>query len=231
MQGQQHHQLGLQQGQHILYQVQPTQNATTHVTHQQQVQQHHNQSRNQAAHHQAQGHGHGVQQQNGKGKKKQKVNKDGVPAPKRTTTAFINFTKWLREEYKKSGKPIPKVQEFGKECGEKWKAMSDEEKKPFQDASAKDRDRYVREMAVYKPARDANKPKRPRTAFMLFMEVLRKEMAGKEPEGGVSALAKLGGERWKSMSDDDRRPYFDRHKEEKTRYEAAMEEYKRTLAS
>lgn len=47
-------------------------------------------------------------------------------------------------------------------------------------------------MAIYKPARDVNKPKRPGTAFMLFMGDLRKEMAGKEPEGGVAALAKLG---------------------------------------
>lgn len=47
-------------------------------------------------------------------------------------------------------------------------------------------------MAIYKPARDVNKPKRPGTAFMLYMSDLRKEMAGKEPEGGVAALAKLG---------------------------------------
>ena len=42
-------------------------------------------------------------------KKKPKVNKDGVPAPKRATTAYINFTQWYREELKKSGRPIPKV--------------------------------------------------------------------------------------------------------------------------
>lgn len=47
-------------------------------------------------------------------------------------------------------------------------------------------------MNIYKPARDANKPKRPGTAFMIFMADFRKEMAGKEPEGGVAAMAKLG---------------------------------------
>ena len=44
-----------------------------------------------------------------KKQKKPKVNKDGVPAPKRATTAYINFTQWYREELKKSGRPIPKV--------------------------------------------------------------------------------------------------------------------------
>lgn len=47
-------------------------------------------------------------------------------------------------------------------------------------------------MSIYKPARDVNKPKRPGTAFMIFMADFRKEMAGKEPEGGVAAMAKLG---------------------------------------
>jgi hypothetical protein len=51
------------------------------------------------------GGGHGSH----KKQKKPKVNKDGVPAPKRATTAYINFTQWYREELKKSGRPIPKV--------------------------------------------------------------------------------------------------------------------------
>lgn len=41
--------------------------------------------------------------------KKLKVNKDGVPAPKRATTAYINFTQWYREEQKRTGRQIPKV--------------------------------------------------------------------------------------------------------------------------
>lgn len=109
--------------------------------------------------------------------------------------------------------------------------MQEEDKKPFLDVAAKDRDRYKREMAVFKPARDANKPKRPGTAFMLFMGDFRKEMAGKEPEGGVAALAKLGGERWRNMTEEDKRPYVERQNEEKQRYEVAMEEYRRKVTT
>jgi high mobility group protein B3 len=169
------------------------------------------------------GGGHGSH----KKQKKPKVNKDGVPAPKRATTAYINFTQWYREELKKSGRAIPKIGDFGKECAGKWNTMNEEDKKPFLATAAKDRDRYKREMAVFKPARDANKPKRPGTAFMLFMGDFRKEMAGKEPEGGVAALAKLGGERWRNMTEEDKRPYVEKQNEEKIRYEANMEDYRR----
>ncbi|KAH9382219.1 hypothetical protein HPB48_021744 [Haemaphysalis longicornis] len=109
--------------------------------------------------------------------------------------------------------------------------MSEEDKQPFLSAAARDRERYKREMAVYKPARDVNKPKRPGTAFMLFMADFRKEMAGKEPEGGVAALAKLGGERWRGMTEDDKRPYVERQNEEKMKYETNMEEYRRKVGT
>ena len=95
--------------------------------------------------------------------------------------------------------------------------MTEEDKKPFLDAASTDRERYKREMAVYKPARDESKPKRPGTAFMLFMVDFRKEMAGKEPEGGVAALAKMGGERWRNMTEDDKRPYVERQNAERVR--------------
>ena len=121
----QQHQLGHIQGHHqIMYQnVQPAAQNATHVQqhHQQQPQQ--QQNNNNHGHHQQQVHqnqGHGGRGSNagnavqisGKGKKKQiKVNKDGVPAPKRATTAYINFTQWYREELKKSGRAIPKVRQ------------------------------------------------------------------------------------------------------------------------
>lgn len=90
--------------------------------------------------------------------------------------------------------------------------------------------RYRREMEIYRPARDANKPKRPGTAFMLFMVDFRKEIAGKEPEGGVAALAKLGGERWRSMTDEDKKPYVELQNECKIKYEKLMEDYRQKVS-
>jgi hypothetical protein len=89
------------------------------------------------------------------------------------------------------------------------------------------KNRYRKEMEVFKPSRDANKPKRPGTAFMLFMVDFRKEIAGKEPEGGVAALAKLGGERWRNMNEEEKKPYVEKQNECKQAYEAKMEEYRK----
>ncbi|KAG8177751.1 hypothetical protein JTE90_008852 [Oedothorax gibbosus] len=179
-------------------------------------------------HHVGHGGSHTQHAGGGKAKKKYKLNKDGIPPPKRATTAYIHFTQWYREELKRSGREIPKIGEFGKECAAKWNAMNEEQKEPFLESSGRDRERYKREMSIYKPARDVNKPKRPGTAFMIFMADFRKEMAGKEPEGGVAAMAKLGGERWRGMTDEDKQPYVEQQLEAKLRYEHSMEEYRRT---
>jgi len=165
--------------------------------------------------------------QSGKKKKANKTNKDGVQQPKRATTAYINFTQYYRGSLKKAGRSVPKIGEFGKECAAKWHSMTEEEKKPFTDEAERDRERYRKEMEVFKPARDVNKPKRPGTAFMLFMVDFRKEIAGKQPEGGVAALAKLGGERWRNMTDEEKKPYVEKQNECKITYEAMMEDYRK----
>ena len=127
-QGQQHHLGQMHTGQHVMYQNVPTQQVAHHQQTQQQQQP--QQQQNHGNHHNSHqshsspvhaggggggGGGRGGGQSNSKkNKQKPKVNKDGVPAPKRATTAYINFTQWYREELKKAGRPIPKVRpEFG----------------------------------------------------------------------------------------------------------------------
>lgn len=60
-------------------------------------------------HHVGHGGAHHQHAGGGKAKKKYKLNKDGIPPPKRATTAYIHFTQWYREELKRSGREIPKV--------------------------------------------------------------------------------------------------------------------------
>ena len=62
---------------------------------------------------------------------------------------------------------------------------------------------------------------------MLFMVDFRKEIAGREPEGGVAALAKLGGERWRGMTEEEKKRYIDRQNECKVIYEQQMEDYRK----
>ncbi|KAI3462311.1 hypothetical protein Pfo_018974 [Paulownia fortunei] len=53
-----------------------------------------------------------------------------------------------------------------------------------------------------KPAKDPNKPKRPASAFFVFMEEFRKQYKEKHPNNkSVAAVGKAGGDKWKSLSE------------------------------
>ncbi|KAL7255668.1 hypothetical protein ACSBR1_009739 [Camellia fascicularis] len=53
-----------------------------------------------------------------------------------------------------------------------------------------------------KAAKDPNKPKRPASAFFVFMEEFRKTYKEKHPNNKfVAAVGKAGGDKWKSLSE------------------------------
>lgn len=72
--------------------------------------------------------------------------------------------------------------------------------------------------------KDPNKPKRPPTAFFIFMDDFRKEYKEAHPDSkDVKAVAKEGGEKWKSMSDEEKKRYQDKAAELKAEYQKALE--------
>jgi len=157
----------------------------------------------------------------GKNKKVKDPNK-----PKRSTSAYFFFLADCRKEAAKAGKPPTKIAEFTKEASEKWRALSPENKKPYETAAAKDKARYEDEMAVYKGGRvDPNKPKRPATAYFLFLADFRIRMKGKNIEH--KELLKKAGEEWRTMGADDKEPYEKDALEKSKEYEVAMTEYRR----
>ncbi|ERN10245.1 high mobility group B protein 7 isoform X1 [Amborella trichopoda] len=78
-----------------------------------------------------------------------------------------------------------------------------------------------------KKERDPNMPKRPPTAFFVFMDEFRKTFKEENPEEAksVSKVAKEGGEKWKSLSDEEKKPYLEKAAELKAEYEKAMEKF------
>ncbi|GKC07320.1 HMG1/2-like protein, partial [Tanacetum coccineum] len=53
-----------------------------------------------------------------------------------------------------------------------------------------------------KAAKDPNKPKRPASAFFVFMEDFRKQFKAENPNvKSVAQVGKAGGAKWKTMSD------------------------------
>ncbi|KAI3862434.1 hypothetical protein MKX03_019168 [Papaver bracteatum] len=74
--------------------------------------------------------------------------------------------------------------------------------------------------------KDPNAPKRPPTAFFAFMEDFRKEFKEANPDNkSVSVVAKEGGQKWKSMSDEEKKPYVEKCAELKAEFQKAMENY------
>ncbi|XP_072958217.1 high mobility group B protein 3-like [Typha angustifolia] len=77
-----------------------------------------------------------------------------------------------------------------------------------------------------KLGKDPNKPKRPASAFFVFMEEFRKEFQEKNPNNKlVSVVSKAGGDRWKSMSESDKAPYQAKAEKRKAEYFKSMAAY------
>jgi len=78
---------------------------------------------------------------------KEKKTKD-PNAPKRPLSAYMFYSKDVREDTK-SENPDATFGELGKILGSKWSGLSEEEKAPYHDQAAKDKERYTEEQAAY----------------------------------------------------------------------------------
>ncbi|PRQ19295.1 putative chromatin remodeling & transcriptional activation HMG family [Rosa chinensis] len=77
-----------------------------------------------------------------------------------------------------------------------------------------------------KAAKDPNKPKRPASAFFVFMEEFRKQFNKENPNNkAVSAVGKAAGAKWKSMSEAEKAPYVAKSDKRKVEYEKLMKAY------
>ncbi|KAG2717014.1 hypothetical protein I3760_03G154500 [Carya illinoinensis] len=78
--------------------------------------------------------------------------------------------------------------------------------------------------------KDSDAPKRPSSAFFIFMEDFRKSFKENYPDQKSGpAVGKAGGEKWKSMSDADKAPYAEKALKRKADYEQAVRAYKTKL--
>ncbi|RVW44523.1 High mobility group B protein 1 [Vitis vinifera] len=83
-----------------------------------------------------------------------------------------------------------------------------------------------------KAKKDPNKPKRPPSAFFVFLEEFRKVFKKENPNvKAVSAVGKAGGERWKSLSEAEKAPYEAKAAKKKAEYEKIMNAYNKKQES
>ncbi|KAG5247615.1 hypothetical protein OIU76_029838 [Salix suchowensis] len=79
---------------------------------------------------------------------------------------------------------------------------------------------------------DAMKPKKPPTAFFYFLEDFRKEFQEQNPD--VKSMREVGkacGEKWKTMTYEEKVKYYDIATEKRAEFDRAMSEYIRRKES
>ena len=82
--------------------------------------------------------------------KKRKERKERDPkAPKSATSAYMYFSKHHRMLLKQENADLT-FGDLGKTVGAMWKAATPEEKKPFEDLAAEDKQRYNREVREFR---------------------------------------------------------------------------------
>ncbi|KAG6670246.1 HMG1/2-like protein [Carya illinoinensis] len=80
--------------------------------------------------------------------------------------------------------------------------------------------------------KDPNKPKRPPSAFFVFLEEFRKTYKQEHPNvKAVSAVGKAGGAKWKSLSATEKSPYEAKAAQMKSDYEKLMITYNKKQES
>jgi hypothetical protein len=147
--------------------------------------------------------------------KKNKKAKD-PNRPKRSLSAYFLFAANFRGKY--AGDKLSTV-DMAKLCGAEWKQQSEKEKKPFTEAAKKSREAYLKAMEKYKKQQEKTKPpKRPLSAFFLFMQEGRPDVKKRMPNAPVQDISKELGSIWRNMSDDEKRPFLDKNEKRKVKY-------------
>eukprot|EP00802_Teleaulax_amphioxeia_P003198 Tamp_03201.p4 GENE.Tamp_03201~~Tamp_03201.p4 ORF type:complete len:156 (-),score=68.43 Tamp_03201:1977-2444(-) len=131
--------------------------------------------------------------------------------------------------------------------GAKWKELSAEEKKPFEDKAKKLAAQYKEDKAKYdeenpqekkrkgegsegkkskKAKKDPNAPKGKLSAYMIWCATEREKIKEAEPTlKQTEIMAKLG-QLWRDMSADDKKPWEEKAKADKERFDEETKSYK-----
>jgi len=134
--------------------------------------------------------------------------------------------------------------DLSREMSRVWKEMTEDDKKKYNKQTEEDKKRYEKEMASYTPPeassdssddekpkkkkqkKDPNAPKRPANPYMFYQSDVREQTKKEFPDLKMTDLAKKIGQKWKDLSDAEKKPYVDKASDDKKRYEKEMESYK-----
>ncbi|KAG7325549.1 hypothetical protein KOW79_011865 [Hemibagrus wyckioides] len=166
--------------------------------------------------------------------------------PKRPLTAYLRYVKEQQPIVVRQNPDIKAV-DIVRKIAQQWRTLTPEDKQPFEEASIAAREQYRIDMKAYQdqltPAQSAaiaeekrqkkakrrairkkrelnslGKPKRPRTAFNVFMAEHFEEAKGSTMPGKMKSLF----EDWKSLSISQKQIYTQLAEDDKVRYKNEM---------
>lgn len=169
--------------------------------------------------------------------------------PKRPLTSYMRFVEQQRPLVVRQN-PGLKVVDIVKRVAQQWRALSPEQKRPFEEASRADHAQYKVDIAQYKsqlsPAQSAalkeekrqklakrksirhkreltllGKPKRPRTAFNIFMSENFAQARGTSMQAKLISMTND----WKKMRISERQVYSQLAEDDQIRYRNEMKSW------
>jgi high mobility group protein B1 len=152
-------------------------------------------------------------------------------APKKPNTSYIIFCGEHRDKVRKEHPEMSAV-DVTSRLGELWKSCKD--RKKYEDAAERDKNRYETEMSSYVPPvqsddggkrtgrgkKERTGPKRPLTAYMYFCQENRDVVKTENPNMNGKEITTELGVRWKRLTDAQKAPYEAKQSTDKTRYES-----------
>ena len=140
---------------------------------------------------------------------------------KRPRSAYTHFCMEEIEKLKKKGKPID-LKVSSKEWAEKWKDLSDKERESYQEKFEEDKVKYKADLEkvrhyLFKDFNDI--VRKPPTAYRIFLNERLRE--GFEKNLDPKDVKKKASKDWRMMSEEERKDYEDKKKENDNWFEKA----------
>lgn len=174
--------------------------------------------------------------------------------PKKPMTSYMLFIHDHRQEIKDSLPLDGPAGQFFVEAGKRWSALDDSAREPYKARAEQLRAAYLKEMKDFlakggvitekkRPVRkrtrgkkvqrrDPLEPKKPQTAWMLWLQENREQIAAELPtdQRSMADVTQEAGRRWKVLGAKEKVPFLKKADAEKAKYLKEMQEYEAFLA-
>ena len=151
------------------------------------------------------------------------------PKIKKYKSAYLHFSsaELKRIHQENSNTNFPYI-EIIRKIAQKWAEMPNSEKQIYKDLEQKDKDKFntLKQTIpyTYNKSSKIKKPKRARTAFMIYLHE-NKGLINKESSSTIVKSLKQIGLNWKNISTEEKEIYLKKEREDKERYQLEYSTY------